>query len=213
MKHLSSLSHKLQRRHFLIATSAGVAVTAIAGSIGTLATGCGTAVPAGPSNTGLTVAQVPQDSSAVPAGADYILARDAQGFYAYSNVCTHQGCRATESPTAQASRCVRATALASTRTGTTSQGARRSKTCQPGALQRHVCGHRSDAQIVSTLQFPSGSHRASAGAVGATSAINTLTACPRQRTRRATGPRVTPRSPRRAIARGRRDRRSPRSRS
>ena len=57
------------------------------------ACGSGTSAnPPGPHNSGVTPASMAVGAAVLPTGADYILARDAGGFYAYSMLCTHQGC-------------------------------------------------------------------------------------------------------------------------
>jgi Rieske Fe-S protein len=79
------------RRRFLIHSAAVVG----AAGASRVFPGCGgmpSGGDSGPSPTELTVADVPVGTHVQPSGASFIVARDANGLFAYSNVCTHEGC-------------------------------------------------------------------------------------------------------------------------
>jgi Rieske Fe-S protein len=90
------------RRRFLVTSVTAVAAI---GSAQSLLTGCGPAADNCPdAGTVVTASEVAIGGTVRPQGAAYVIARDSAGFYAYSNVCTHQGCTV-PCPTAGISTC------------------------------------------------------------------------------------------------------------
>jgi Rieske Fe-S protein len=102
------------RRRFLISTSTAALATTAVGSSLPGCSGSGGRSDAGGGNgtcannicnTGKTVADLPVGSAYSDMDNGYIIAHDAMGFYAFTNICTHMGCVVPEPDSAGVIRC------------------------------------------------------------------------------------------------------------
>lgn len=87
-----------KRRVFLMQASAAAVVGVVAPACGDggMMTGDGGTAETGTTgsfhDSGLTVAAVAVDAVVAPTSGAYFVGRDANGIYAFTNVCTHQAC-------------------------------------------------------------------------------------------------------------------------
>ena len=80
---------EIHRRRFVVALSAGAC--AAAAGCGTIGQNCNADASA-PVDSGIKMSALTEGSAICSTAGDFIVARDANGVYAYSSICPHQGC-------------------------------------------------------------------------------------------------------------------------
>src|SRR5579864_8953491 len=88
MARKTELAHPT-RRSFLVVSAATAACAGLA-NVGLASCG-GPCMPA-PTDSGLTTADLAVGDVVCPQGANYFVARDENGYFAFSSACTHAGC-------------------------------------------------------------------------------------------------------------------------